>query len=121
MAYLIFNTLEEAKERSAEAAKRKGLAFWKYGSGTKYLWGWVAESKEDPRAYIEIQKNTWTDEESGQEHVSISDKDLLTEEEIASIADSLPDDWVFPPDPFVEDNEGDDSDNDDEEEPPLVD
>ena len=122
MAYLIFNTPEEAKERSAEAAKKKGLAFWKYGSGTKYIWAWVKENtEEDPRAYIEIKKSTWTDEESGQEHVSISNKDLLTEEEIASIADSLPDDWAFPSDPFVEDNDEDSDDEDDEEEPPLAD
>ena len=81
MAYLIFESPEEAKERSAEAAKKKGLAFWKYGSGTKYVWGWVTENaEEDPRAYIEIQKNTWTDEETEEEHTSIPKskiKDIL--------------------------------------------
>ncbi len=76
------------------------------------------------RAFIEIQKNPWTDEESGEEHTNITDQTLLTEEEIASLADSLPEDWVYPPDPMAEDNdedESDDEDNADEEDPPLAD
>lgn len=113
MAYLIFTSPEEAEERSAEAAKKKGLAFWKYGSGTKYVWGWVTENaEEDPRAYIEIKKNTWTDEESGEEHVSIPDQNLLTEDD--ELVDDLPEDWVYPSAPFI--NEEDDS-----EDPPLAD
>lgn len=95
MAYLIFNTPEEAEERSAEAAKKKGYAFWKYGSGTKYVWGWVKENtEEDPRAYIEIQKNTWTDEETEEEHTNIPDQNLLTEDD--ELHDELPADWKYP-------------------------
>ena len=94
MAYLIFESPEEAEERSAEAAKRKGLAFWKYGSGTKYVWAWVTENaEEDPRAYIEITKNTWTDEESGEEHTIIPDQDLLEDDELH---DELPANWQYP-------------------------
>ena len=95
MAYLIFESPEEAKERSAEAAKKKGLAHWKYGSGTKYVWGWVTENaEEDPRAYIEIQKNTWTDEETEEEQVSIPDQNLLTEDD--ELVDELPANWQYP-------------------------
>lgn len=95
MAYLIFNTPEEAEERSAEAAKKKGYAFWKYGSGTKYVWGWVTENaEEDPRAYIEIQKNTWTDEETEEEHTNIPDQNLLTEDD--ELHDELPANWQYP-------------------------
>ena len=95
MAYLIFESPEEAKERSAEAAKKKGLAFWKYGSGTKYVWGWVTENaEENPRAYIEIQKNTWTDEETEEEQVSIPDQNLLTEDD--ELVDELPANWQYP-------------------------
>ena len=113
MAYLIFESKEEAQARSEQAAKQKNTSFWSTGSGTKYWWGWSEEAaEEDPRAFIEIQKNTWTDEETGEEHVSIPDEALLTEED--TIFDSLPEDWVFPPAPFV--NEEDDS-----EDPPLAD
>ena len=124
MAYLIFDSKEEAQARSEQAAQQKNTSFWSTGSGTKYWWGWSVEAaEEDPRAYIEITKNTWTDEETEEEHVSISDEALLTEEEIASLADSLPEDWVYPPDPFVEanDEDSDDEDDADEEDPPLAD
>lgn len=95
MAYLIFESPEEAEERSAEAAKKKGYAFWKYGSGTKYVWGWVTENaEEDPRAYIEIQKNTWTDEETEEEHTNIPDQNLLTEDD--ELHDELPANWQYP-------------------------
>ena len=124
MAYLIFDSKEEAQARSEQAAQQKNTSFWSTGSGTKYWWGWSVEAaEEDPRAFIEIQKNTWTDEETEEEHVSIPDEALLTEKEIESLASELPEDWVYPPDPFVEDSEEDDSGDDaaDEEETPLVD
>ena len=116
MAYLIFDSKEEAQARSEQAAKQKNTSFWSIGSGTRFWWG-VSEEKaeENPRAYIEIVKNVWTDEESDEEHTSIPDQALLNDEEIASLADSLPEDWVYPPDPMAEDND------DDEEDPPLDD
>ena len=124
MAYLIFNSKEEAVARSEQAAKQKNTSYWSTGSGTRFWWS-IREEKaeEDPRAYIEIQKNTWTDEETEEEHTNIPDETLLTEEEIASLADSLPEDWVFPPDPMAEDNDedSDDEDDADEEDPPLTD
>ena len=69
MAYLIFDSKEEAQARSEQAAQQKNTSFWSTKSGTKYWWGWSEEAaEEDPRAFIEIQKNVWTDEESGEEH-----------------------------------------------------
>ena len=124
MAYLIFESKQEAQARSEQAAQQKNTSFWSTGSGTKYWWGWSEEAaEEDPRAYIEIAKNTWTDEETEEEHVSIPDEALLTEIEVASLASELPEDWVYPPDPMVEDNDedSDDEDNADEEDPPLAD
>ena len=122
MAYLIFESKEEAQARSEQAAKQKNTSFWSTGSGTKYWWGWSVEAaEEDPRAYIEIAKNTWTDEESGEEHVSIPDEALLNDND--ELLDELPEDWVFPPDPMAEptEDESDDEDDDDEEDPPLAD
>ena len=66
MAYIIFNTEQEAEARSAQAGQQKGYAFWTHGSGTKYHWGYSVEATEEPpedpeapvvvpRAYIEIQ------------------------------------------------------------------
>ena len=124
MAYLIFESKEDAEARSAEAGKAKGYAFWTQGSGTKLHCGFSEEaSEEDTRAYIEIVKNVWTDEESGEEHTSIPDEALLTEEEIASLASELPEDWGYPPDPMAEptEDESDDEDDADEEDPPLAD
>ena len=113
MAYLIFNSKEEAQARSEKAAQQKNTSFWSTGSSTRFWWGVGEEAaEEDPRAYIEIAKNTWTDEETEEEHVSIPDEALLTEED--TLVDSLPEDWVYPPDPFL--NEEDDS-----EDPPLAD
>ena len=124
MAYLIFNSKEEAQARSEQAGIAKNLSYHKTKSGSRYWWGVGEEaSSQDPRAYIEIVKNVWTDEESGEEHTSIPDQALLTEEEIQSLASELPEDWVYPPDPMAEDNDegSDDEDNADEEDPPLAD
>jgi len=124
MAYLIFNSKEEAQARSEQAAQQKNTSYWSTGQGTRFWWH-IGEEKaeEEPRAYIEIVKNVWTDEESGEEHTSIPDQDLLTEEEIQFLASELPEDWVYPPDPMAEDNDedSDDEDDADEEDPPLAD
>ncbi len=120
MAYLIFESKEEAQARSAQAGIAKNLSYYTTKSGSRYWWGVGEEaSEEDPRAFIQIQKNTWTDEETEEEHTNIPDEVLLTEEEIASLADSLPEDWVFASDPMAidTDEENDDEDEDNEEDP----
>ena len=118
MAYLIFNSKEEAQARSEQAAQQKNTSFWSTGSGTKYWWG-IGEEKaeEDPRAYIEIQKNVWTNEETNEVHTNIPDEALLNDED--ELVDSLPEDWVFPPDPMAEEEDTDD--DEEEEEPPITD
>ncbi len=113
MAYLIFESKQEAQARSEQAAQQKNTSYWSTGSGTKYWQGWSEEAaEEDPRAYIEIAKNTWTNEETNEVHTNIPDEALLNDED--ELVDELPEDWVYPPDPFV--NEEDDS-----EDPPLAD
>ena len=120
MAYLIFNSKEEAQARSEQAAQQKNTSYWSTGQGTKYWWGVGEEaSQEDPRAFIQIQKNTWTDEETEEEHTNIPDQALLSEEEEDNLLDSLPEDWIYPPDPMAIDTE--DSEDEDTEEDPLSD
>jgi hypothetical protein len=123
MAYLIFESKEEAQARSEQAGIAKGLSYHKTGSGSRYWWGVSVEAaEENPRAFIEIQKNTWTDEESGEEQVSIPDQALLTEED--TLVDSLPEDWVFAPDPMAEPTEDvveEPTEEDVTEDPPLAD
>ena len=122
MAYLIFESKEEAQARSEQAGIAKNLSYHTTRSGSRYWWGVGEEaSEENPRAFIEITKNTWTDEESGEEHTNIPDEALLTEKEIQSLASELPEDWVYPPDPMAEDNDEDSDDDADEEDPPLAD
>ena len=114
MAYLIFESKEEAQARSEQAGIAKGLSYHKTGSGSRYWWGVSEEAaEENPRAYIEIKRLVWTDEKSGEENVRIPDQALLTEED--TLVDSLPEDWVFAPDPMAEPTE------EDPEEPPLAD
>ena len=73
--------------------------------------------------YKDAIKNTWTVEETEEVHVSIPDEAPLNDND--ELVDELPEDWVYPPDPFVEDNEEEETDDEDasvdEEEPPLVD
>ena len=122
MAYLIFDSKEEAQARSEAAGIAKGLSYHKTGSGSRYWWGVSVEAaEENPRAYIEIKRLVWTDEESGEENVSIPDQALLTEED--TLIDSLPEDWVYPPDPMAEPTEDvvEEPTEEDPEEPPLAD
>jgi len=122
MAYLIFESKEEAQARSEQAGIAKGLSYHKTGSGSRYWWGVSEEAaEENPRAYIEIKKFVWTDEESGEEQVSIPDQTLLTEED--TLVDSLPEDWVFAPDPMAVPTEDvvEEPTEDVTEDPPLAD
>tara|TARA_R100001082_G_scaffold70065_1_gene39861 strand:- start:801 stop:1154 length:354 start_codon:yes stop_codon:yes gene_type:complete len=117
MAYLIFDSKEEAVARSEQAGIAKGLSYHKTRIGSRYWWGIGEEAaSESPRAYIEIAKNTWTDEESGEEHTNIPDEALLNDND--ELVDELPEDWVYPPDPMAEIEE---EDTDEDEEEPLTD
>ena len=115
MAYLIFDSKEEAQARSEQAAQQNNTSYWSTGSGTRFWWGVSEEAaEEDPRAFIEIQKNVWTNEETNEVHVSIPDEALLNEND--ELLDELPEDWVYPPDPMAEPTEEDVT-----EDPPLAD
>ena len=93
MAYIIFNTEQEAELRSEQAGIAKGLSYHKTGKGSRYWWGWSKENTDvAPRAYIEIAKNVSVDPETDEETVSIPDQNLLTDDDV--LVDELPEDWV---------------------------
>ena len=105
MAYIIFDTEQEAEARSEQAGIAKGLSYHKTGKGSRYWWGRSKEATEEPpedpeapvvvpRAYIEIAKSVSVDPETEEETVSIPDQNLLTEED--TLVDELPEDWVQP-------------------------
>tara|TARA_R100000278_G_scaffold121339_1_gene105028 strand:+ start:316 stop:669 length:354 start_codon:yes stop_codon:yes gene_type:complete len=117
MAYLIFNSKEEAQARSEQAGIAKNLSYHKTRSGSRYWWGVSEEAaEENPRAYIEIKKFVWTNEETNEVHTNIPDQALLNESD--ELLEELPEDWVYPPDPM---EPTEDVITTDEEEPPLVD
>jgi len=123
MAYLIFESKEEAQARSEQAGIAKGLSYHKTGSGSRYWWGVSEEAaEENPRAYIEIQKFVWTNEETNEVHTNIPDEALLNDND--ELVDELPEDWVFPPDPMAEPTEDvveEPTEEDVTEDPPLAD
>jgi hypothetical protein len=105
MAYIIFNTAQEAEARSEQAGIAKGLSYHKTGKGSRYWWGWSVEASEEPpedpeapvvapRAYIEIVKNVSVDPETEEETITIPDQNLLTDDDV--LVDELPEDWVQP-------------------------
>ena len=98
MAYLIFESKEEAVARSEQAGKQVGLSYHINGTGTRYLWGSIAEAKdEDARAYLEIPMQQVANLEDEGASISVPvDQGLLSDEEKDSLVDELPEDWVFP-------------------------
>lgn len=131
MAYLIFENLTGAQKRSENAGRAKNLSYHQPDSGktgSRYWWAVTEEAtEENPRAYIEIAKHTFTNDEDDEEIVSITEANLLTDEEIQSLEDELPEDWQHPsteqPIPIenTDDEGSDDEDDTDEEDPPLAD
>ena len=122
MAYLIFDSKEEAQARSEQAGIAKGLSYHKTRSGSRYWWGVSEEAaEENPRAYIEIKKFVWTNEETNEVHTNIPDEALLNDND--ELVDELPEDWVYPPDPMAEPTEDvvEEPTEEDPEEPPLAD
>ena len=130
MAYLIFENLTDAQKRSEDAGKAKNLSYHQPDSGktgARYWWAVTEEAtEENPRAYIEIAKHTFTNEDD-EEEVYITEANLLTDDEIQFLEDELPEDWQHPsteqPIPIENTNDEDSDDEDDEEpvEPPLAD
>jgi hypothetical protein len=123
MAYLIFESKEEAQARSEQAGIAKGLSYHKTGSGSRYWWGVSEEAaEENPRAYIEIKKFVWTNEETNEVHTTFLPMALLNDND--ELVDELPEDWVYPPDPMAEPTEDvveEPTEEDVTEDPPLAD
>ena len=95
MAYIIFDTEQEAEARSEQAGIAKGLSYHKTGKGSRYWWGWSKENTDvAPRAYIEIAKNILVDPETEEETISIPEQNLLTDDDV--LVDELPADWTQP-------------------------
>ena len=123
MAYLIFENLTDAQKRSEDAGKAKNLSYHQPHSGktgSRYWWAVTEEAtEENPRAYIEIAKHTFTNEDD-EEEVYITEANLLTDDEIQFLEDELPEDWQHPsteqPIP-IENTDDEDSDDEDDEEP----
>jgi len=124
MAYIIFDTEQEAEARSEQAGIQKGLSYHKTGKGSRYWWGWSVEATEEPpedpeapvvtpRAYIEIVKNISVDPETEEETITIPDQNLLTDDDV--LVDELPEDWVTAsaelPDGGDEEEEEDENDD----------
>ena len=130
MAYLIFENLTDAQKRSEDAGKAKNLSYHQPDSGktgSRYWWAVTEEAtEENPRAYIEIAKHTFTNEDD-EEEVYITEANLLTDDEIQFLEDELPEDWQHPsteqPIPIENTDDEDCDDEEDEEpvDPPLAD
>jgi hypothetical protein len=78
--YLIFNSEQEALDRSDQAGADKGLWFHAQNDpkGTRYLWSRISDYNSDKVALI-INDNV----------------DYLTEEEQALTINELPENWGF--------------------------
>lgn len=91
MKYLLFDNESEAVERSDVGGAEAGLAYHEGDpTGTRYMWVTLAEDGGALRAALLFP------EVDGE----IAGIDLLTPAEVAALVDSLPSNWVFPPNPF---------------------
>ena len=103
--YIIYDNEDQAHIRSEQAGAMRGLSYSQNGTGSRYWWGWIAEHKEE-NARVAIALPTTTETETDDEGEVISstvvpvDQDILTDED--EILESLPSDWVFPPEPLLE-------------------
>ena len=104
--YIIYDSERQALLRSQQAGAIRGLSWSQTGTGSRYWFSTVVESKEeDPRAAILLPTTTETETDPETFEVISStvvavDKDILTDED--EILESLPSDWVFPPEPLLE-------------------
>ena len=104
--YIIYDNEDQAHIRSEQAGAMRGLSYSQNGTGSRYWFSTVVESKEeDPRAAILLPTTTETETDPETFEVISStvvavDKDILTDED--EILESLPSDWVFPPEPLLE-------------------
>ena len=95
MKYLIYSSLSEALERSAQAGRVEGLAYYTGTDGvSQYIWSAIEEETDtNPRAYLEIYEASAVDPGgdpmNGSQYYS-----LLTSTEQNSLLSSLPSNWI---------------------------
>ena len=98
--YIIYDNEAQALLRSQQAGGMRGLSWSLNGTGSRYWFSVVVESKEEnPRAAIVLTTTTETETDDEGEVISSEvvavDKDILTDED--EILTNLPSDWVYPP------------------------
>ena len=104
--YIIYDNEDQAQIRSEQAGAMRGLSWTLNGTGSRYWWGWIVESKEEnPRVALVLKTTTETEtdpetfEVISSEVVAV-DKDILTDED--EVLESLPSDWAYPPEELEE-------------------
>ena len=100
--YLIYDNEAQALLRSQQAGGMRGLSWSLNGTGSRYWFSVVVESKEEnPRAALVLPTTTETETDDEGEVISSTvvpaDKDILTDED--EILTNLPSDWAYPPEP----------------------
>ena len=100
--YIIYDNEDQAHIRSEQAGAMRGLSWSLNGTGSRYWWGWIVESKEEnPRVALVLKTTTETETDEEGEVISSEvvpvDKDILTDED--EILTALPSDWAYPPEP----------------------
>jgi len=100
--YIIYDNEAQALLRSQQAGGMRGLSWSLNGTGSRYWFSVVVESKEEnPRAAIVLTTTTETETDDEGEVISSTvvavDKDILTDED--EVVESLPSDWAYPPEP----------------------
>ena len=99
--YIIYDNEAQALLRSQQAGGMRGLSWSLNGTGSRYWFSVVVESKEEnPRAALVLPTTTETETDPETLEVISStvvavDKDILTAED--EIVETLPSDWVYPP------------------------
>ena len=101
--YLIYDNEAQALLRSQQAGGMRGLSWSLNGTGSRYWFSVVVESKEEnPRAALVLPTTTETETDPETFEVISStvvpvDKDILTDDD--EVLESLPSNWAYPPEP----------------------
>ena len=100
--YIIFDSEEEALLRSERAGADRKLSYSINGTGSRYWFSVEVESKEDPRAAL-ILPTTTENEINEETHEVVNsrivpvDSDILDSDDFIQMVETLPNDWVYPP------------------------
>ena len=103
--YLIYDNEAQALLRSQQAGGMRGLSWSQTGTGSRYWFSVVVESKkENPRAAVLLPTTTENEinEETGEvvnSRVVPIDIDILTSDDLIQMVEQLPSGWSYPPEP----------------------